>query len=400
MISPMQLYCRAFQAVFNVGARLLRWRMPFVESGAGSVSRIPVLLREQNAGRPMIVTGPRVRKLLLPDIRKALDAAGIDYQIFSDVENNPTSDTCERIRDAYIASGCDSFLAVGGGSPMDAAKAAAALLVRPGRSVQALSGLLKVHRAIPPFIAVPTTAGTGSETTIAAVITDSRTHHKAAIMDLVLVPRCAVLDPVLTAGLPPQTTAATGMDALTHAVEAYLCWTYNTRQSLRLAEEAVTAIFSNLERAYADGSDLAAREAMLNASFKAGFAFTRAGVGNVHAIAHTLGGLYGTAHGLANAVILPVVLEDYGEAVFAKLARLAGLVGLGGTSDAERARGFIAEIRAMNARMGIPDGFDFIRDEDIDTMISWALKEANPVYPVPVIYDRARCRRVIERLRR
>ena len=400
MISPMQLYCRAFQAVFNVGARLLRWRMPSVESGAGSVSRIPALLREQNAGRPMIVTGPRVRKLLLPDILRALDAAGIDYQIFSDVENNPTSDTCERIRDTYITSGCDSFLAVGGGSPMDAAKAAAALLVRPGRSVQALSGLLKVRRAIPPFIAVPTTAGTGSETTIAAVITDSRTHHKAAIMDLVLVPRCAVLDPVLTAGLPPQTTAATGMDALTHAVEAYLCWTYNTRQSLRLAEEAVTAIFSNLERAYADGSDLAAREAMLNASFKAGFAFTRAGVGNVHAIAHTLGGLYGTAHGLANAVILPVVLEDYGEAVFAKLARLAELVGVGGTSDAERARGFIAEIRAMNARMGIPDGFDFIRDEDIDTMISWALKEANPVYPVPVIYDRARCRRVIEKLRK
>lgn len=396
----MQLYCRAFQAVFNVGARLLRWRMPLVESGAGSVSRIPALLREQNAGRPMIVTGPRVRKLLLPDILRALDAAGIDYQIFSDVENNPTSDTCERIRDAYIASGCDSFLAVGGGSPMDAAKAAAALLVRPGRSVQALSGLLRVRRAIPPFIAVPTTAGTGSETTIAAVITDSKTHHKAAIMDLALVPRCAVLDPVLTAGLPPQTTAATGMDALTHAVEAYLCWTYNTRQSLRLAEEAVTAIFSNLERAYADGGDLAAREVMLNASFKAGFAFTRAGVGNVHAIAHTLGGLYGTAHGLANAVILPVVLEDYGEAVFAKLARLAELVGIGGTSDTERAHAFIAEIRAMNARMGIPDGFDFIRDEDIDTMISWALKEANPVYPVPVIYDRARCRRVIEKLRK
>ena len=223
---------------------------------------------------------------------------------------------------------------------------------------------------------------------------------EAAMMDLVLVPRCAVLDPVLTAGLPPQVIAATGMDALTHAVEAYLCWTYNTRQSLRMAEEAVAAIFANLEKAYADGSDLAAREEMLNASFKAGFAFTRAGVGNVHAIAHTLGGLYGTAHGLANAVILPVVLEDYGEAVFAKLARLAELVGVRGANDAEKARGFISEIRAMNARMGIPDGFDFIRDEDMDTMVSWALKEANPVYPVPVIYDRARCRNVIERLRK
>ena len=378
------MYCRAFQSVFNLGARLLKWRMPSVESGVGSVSRIPALLRGQNAKRPMIVTGPRVRRLLLPEILKELDAAGIEYQIFSDVESNPTSDTCEKIRDAYLASGCDSFLAGGGGCPMEAAKAAAAL----------------VRRAIPPFIAVPTTAGTGSETTIAAVITDSKTHHKAAMMDLVLVPRCAVLDPVLTAGLPPQVTAATGMDALTHAVEAYLCWTYNTRQSLRMAEEAVAAIFANLEKAYADGSDLAAREEMLNASFKAGFAFTRAGVGNVHAIAHTLGGLYGTAHGLANAVILPVVLEDYGEAVFAKLARLAELVGVRGANDAEKARGFISEIRAMNARMGIPDGFDFIRDEDMDTMVSWALKEANPVYPVPVIYDRARCRNVIERLRK
>ncbi len=400
MISPMQLYCRAFQSVFNVGARLLKWRMPSVESGAGCVSRIPALLREQNAKRPMLVTGPRVRRLLLPDILKTLDAAGIDYRIFSDVENNPTSDTCEKIRDAYAAHGCDSFLAVGGGSPMDAAKAAAALVVRPGKTVRALSGLLKVRRAIPPFIAVPTTAGTGSETTIAAVITDARTHHKAAIMDPALVPCCAVLDPTLTVGLPPQTTAATGMDALTHALEAYLCRTYNTRQSLRMAEEAVTAIFSNLERAYADGNDLTARAAMLNASFQAGFAFTRAGVGNVHAIAHTLGGLYGTAHGLANAVILPVVLEDYGDAVSSKLARLARLVGIDGVNDAERARGFVAELRAMNARMGIPDGFDFIRDEDIDTMISWALKEANPMYPVPVIYDRARCRRVIERLRK
>lgn len=400
MISPMWLYCRTFQCVFNVGARFLRWRMPFVASGVGSASRIPALLRRQNAGRPMIVTGPRVRRLLLPAILEELAAAGIEYQIYSDVENNPTTDTCEKIRDAYTASGCDSFLAVGGGSPMDAAKGAAALVVRPGKTVQSLSGLLRVRRAIPPFIAVPTTAGTGSETTIAAVITDSRTHHKAAIMDLALVPHCAVLDPVLTAGLPPQATAATGMDALTHAVEAYLCWTYNTRQSLRLAEEAISAIFSNLERAYADGNDLSAREAMLNASFKAGFAFTRAGVGNVHAIAHTLGGLYGTAHGLANAVILPVVLEDYGEAVFAKLARLAGLVGIDGADNAEKAHRFIAQIRAMNARMGIPDGFDFIREEDIDTMVSWALKEANPVYPVPVIYDRARCRRVIERLRK
>ena len=274
-----------------------------------------------------------------------------------------------------------------------------ALAARPGKSISQLSGLLKVGRRIPTFIAIPTTAGTGSETTIAAVITDAETHHKAAVMDLHLIPKYAVLDPLLTVGLPPKTTAATGMDALTHGVEAYLCWTYNTKESIRLAEEAIADIFKYLERAYNDGGDIEAREKMLIASYKAGFAFTRAGVGNVHAIAHTLGGLYGTAHGLANAVILPIVLEDYGSRVYRKLARLAAIVGIKGETEEKLAAGFIAEIRDMNRRMGIPTGFPFIKEEDIETMIIWALAEANPVYPVPVVYDRERCRRVIEKIR-
>ncbi len=219
-------------------------------------------------------------------------------------------------------------------------------------------------------------------------------------MDLRLIPLYAILDPELTVGMPPKTTATTGMDALTHAVEAYICWTYNTRESLRDAEEAVVSIFENLETAYGNGADLAAREAMMLAAYKAGFAFTRAGVGNVHAIAHTLGGFYNTPHGLANAVILPIVLEDYGEAVYGKLARLAELSGVKtGGSEEERALAFIAEIRAMNRRMELPTGFDFIRDEDIPTMIDYALREANPIYPVPVVYDRARCGAVIRRIR-
>ena len=393
------IYYRAFQFVFNFGARCLKWRRPIVVSGQGKLREIPGLLEKEGVKKPLVVSGPTVRRLLLPPLIEAMESAGIEYEIFSDVENNPTSDTCERIKNAYVAAGCDGIIAVGGGSPMDAAKAAAALIVRPGKTVQKLSGLLKVRRTIPPFIAVPTTAGTGSETTIAAVITDSKTHHKAAIMDLCLIPKYAVLDPELTLNLPPMTTAATGMDALTHAVEAYICWTYNTKESYRLAEEAVDGIFKYLERAYNNGHDIEAREKMLEASFKAGFAFTRAGVGNVHAIAHTLGGLYGTAHGLANAVILPIVLEDYGKVVYKKLARLADIAGIGGGSEEEKAKNFIAEIRAMNARFGIPTGFDFIKDEDVDTMINWALKEANPVYPVPVIYDRARCRAVINKIK-
>lgn len=399
MSAGKNAYYRSFQAVFNVGARCLHWRRPIPVSGAGSIRKIPELLKKEKVSRVLVVTGPTVGKRLAPGILEELDRAGIAYTLFAEVEANPSVSTVEKIRRLYLDNRCEGFIAIGGGSPMDAAKAAAARIVRPNTPVGKMAGLLKVGKKIPPYIAVPTTAGTGSETTIAAVITDGETHHKYALMDLHLVPKYAVLDPEMTRELPPKITATTGMDALTHAVEAYLCWTYNTQESIRLAEEAVCEIFRYLERAYRDGNDMEARTQMLIASYKAGFAFTRAGVGNVHAIAHTLGGLYNTPHGLANAVLLPIVLEDYGEAVHEKLAHLAELTGVKyGGSDAEKANAFIEEIRAMNRRMEIPSGFDFIREEDIPQMIQWALAEANPVYPVPVVYDSARCERVIRRV--
>jgi len=399
MRSIKKAYYRSFQAVFNIGARCLFWRRPVPVSGVGAVGRIPELLKKEKVDKVMVVTGPTVGKRLAPKILTELDRAGIAYTHFSEVEANPSVNTVNRIQKRYLESGCQGFIAIGGGSPMDAAKAAAARVVRPGVEVGKMAGLLKVGKKIPPYVAVPTTAGTGSETTIAAVITDSDTHHKYALMDLHLVPKYAVLDPEMTRELPPKITASTGMDALTHAVEAYVCWTYNTKESIRLAEEAVCGIFRFLERAYADGNDMAARTEMLLAAYKAGFAFTRAGVGNVHAIAHTLGGLYNTPHGLANAVILPIVLEDYGAAVEEKLAHLAELTGLSTTgSSAQKAGAFIREIRSMNRRMGIPTGFDFIQEEDIPQMIEWALAEANPVYPVPVVYDEKRCEKVIRRI--
>lgn len=399
MTMMQKAYARCFQAVFNIGARFLRWRKPIPVTGPGCSGQIPALVKREGIRKVMVVTGPSVGKKFAPRILIALDEAGLSYELFTEVESNPSVRTVERIRDLYKECGCQGFVAIGGGSPMDAAKAAAALIARPRATLDSMAGLLKVGKPIPPFIAVPTTAGTGSETTIAAVVTDPKTHHKYALMDLHLVPKVAVLDPELTRELPPAITAATGMDALTHAVEAYLCWTYNTKESLRLAEEAVCGIFCYLERAYRNGKDMEARGEMLLASYRAGFAFTRAGVGNVHAIAHTLGGLYNTPHGLANAVILPIVLEDYGPAVWHKLARLAELTDVKTQgSEAEKARAFIAEIRAMNRRMQIPAGFSFIREEDIPQMIRWALAEANPVYPVPVIYGEARCEQVIRRV--
>lgn len=394
-MSLKNVYCRAYQVCFAVGARLLPWRRPECITGLGSFARVPSLLAERGVRKPLIVASRRQSQT--PAFQEMLGhLAG--WSLYTGVTANPRVETVEAIAAQYRRSGCDGFVAVGGGSPMDAAKAAAARLARPEKTVPQLGGLLKVRRRVPPLIAVPTTAGTGSETTIAAVVTDG--HHKYAISDLCLIPRYAILDTTLSTGLPPRITAETGMDALTHAVEAYLSRFYNTGMTRALAESAVVAIFAHLERAYRDGASLDDRAAMLQASFDAGAAFTRASVGNVHAIAHTLGGLYGVPHGLANAVLLPLVLEDYGAAAYPRLAHLARLLGLKGDTEETRAKAFIAEIRAMNARMNVPDRFDCIRDEDIPLMARWAAREANPVYPVPVIYDEARFARVIERARR
>lgn len=393
---------RTFQFVFNIGARVLPWRKATPIKGAGAIHQIPAILQKENVSRVMVVTDPGLMAAgIAPSILAVLDEAGMPYTLYSEVLPNPTVDMVNTIYDLYTDTNCSGFVAIGGGSSMDAAKAAAGRVKRPNKSVQQLKGLFKVLGRIAPFIAVPTTAGTGSETTIAALITDPKTHHKYSIMDLSLIPHYAILDPDLTLGLPPHITSTTGMDALTHAVEGYLCWTYNTKESKQYALDATSEIMNNLEVVYEDGSNVKAREAMLDAAYRAGFAFTRAGVGNVHAIAHTLGGLYNTPHGLANAVILPIVLEDYGEAVYEKLAHMARVSGLAATElpDDEAAQLFIAHIRSLNKLMDIPTGFDFIKDEDIEQMITWALKEANPLYPVPVIYDRKRCRKVIERIR-
>lgn len=392
-------YYRSFQAVFNVAARCLYWRKPITVEGEGALSKAPELFKKNHVKKVMIVTGRTVGKTIAPVAKAALDKAGIAYEHYSEVSANPTVTVVNEIQKLYLETGCDGFLAIGGGSPIDAAKAAAALVACPGRTLAQMAGLFRVLRRLPPFVAVPTTAGTGSETTIAAVITDAATHHKYAVMDICLVPRYAVLDPVHTRDLPPKSTSTTGMDALTHAVEAYLCWTNRTKEVDRDAEEATVTIFKYLERAYRDGSDMEARDNMLMAAFKAGFAFTRAGVGNVHAIAHTLGGLYNVPHGLANAVILPIVLEDYGARVYKRLARLAEITGTrtDGT-DEDKAKAFIAEIYAMNARMGIPRGIEGIKEEDIPQMVDWALAEANPTYPVPVVYTREHCAQVIRRI--
>ena len=187
------------------------------------------------------------------------------------------------------------------------------------------------------------------------------------------------------------------MDALTHAVEAYI-GKGNVKSTIQYAEKATKMIFENLETVYNDGKNIEARNQMLLASYNAGMAFTRAYVGYVHAIAHNLGGLYGLPHGLANAVILPVVLEAYGSAVYKQLAKLADIVGIKGDSEEAKAKAFIAEIKAMNQRMNIPTGFTQIQEKDIPTIVERALKEGNPGYPVPVIFGKEEMTAIVKSL--
>lgn len=378
---------RIYQGAFKLAMNFLDWSEPQLLEGKGSVLRLPEFIKSKGINKVLVVTDKGLMSLnLLDPMFEKLKEAGVEYVVYDGVQPNPTIPNIEAAREMYLKNGCEGFIAFGGGSSMDCAKVAAARVVKPNQTVRQMRGYLKVLKKLPPFFAVPTTAGTGSETTVAAVVTDPETHEKNAINDICLRPKFAVLDPELTVGLPPHITSTTGMDALTHAVEAYIGRS-NTKQTREQAEKATKLIFDNIEEAYNNGKDYEARANMLKGSYWAGCAFTRAYVGYVHAIAHNLGGLYGTPHGLANAVILPYVLEWYGDCIYPQLAKLADIVGITGSSEAEKAQAFIAAIKKLNADMNIPTTFDFIKEEDLPTLIHRALKEGNPGYPVPRIMD-------------
>lgn len=371
----------------KVSNYFMGYHMPEYVFGRGLIKKLPQILKDKDAGKVLVVTDEGlVRAGIAGMIEDLLKEAGIEYELFSSVKQNPTSDDVEAGYKTFRENDCDSVLGVGGGSPMDCAKGICAKAAHPKKSVRQMQGLLKVHKRIPELFMVPTTSGTGSETTVAAVITDAETHRKAAINDLVLIPSFAVLDPELTVTLTPELTATTGMDALCHAVEAYTNQLYNTETENTLALKAVRLIYDNLLPAYKDGGDIVARENMQLAAFYAGRAFTRGCVGYVHAIGHTLGGLYGVPHGKAMAILLPHVMRAFGPAAHDRLAELADSCGITGKDSAETAEKFIGWMEETKRNTGIPEKPDMIKNEDVDQMIRWAMKEANPLYPTPVLW--------------
>ncbi len=382
-----RLYCRLYQLTLKVAAHFLPWRKPPLLEGENSLNKLPPLIKSKAIDSVLIVTDKGITSLgLMNELFEGLKAIGINYVVYDKTVPNPTIDNIEDALICYKTNKCKAIIAFGDGSPIDCAKAVGARVARPEKSIPQMKGQLKVRKEIPPFFAIPTTSGTGSETTLAAVISNNKTHEKYALNDTVLIPHFAVLDPLLTIKLPPHITATTGMDALTHAIEAYIGKS-NTVETKRCSKEAVALIFENLYEAYSNGANIKARTNMQKASYLAGIAFTRAYVGYVHAIAHTLGGFYSIPHGLANAIILPYVLEYYGKSAQKPLAELADLVGISKSTDTEeqKAKKFIKAIKELNENMKIPKKVNGIVENDIPIMVERALKEANPLYPVPKI---------------
>lgn len=390
-------YCRTFQAVMKLANYALPYRTPQIIEGENSIQQLENLLLSKGYTSFFLVSDPVIEQL---GLTKDLYQTKLKVSSFSDVAPNPTSQNVEDGFTHYLPIKGVPIVAIGGGSVIDCAKAIAAKAVHPHKTVRQLQGILKVRHKTPLFIAIPTTAGTGSETTLAAVITDSNTHHKASITDPSIIPSIAVLNPKLTLGLPPHITATTGMDALCHAVEAYTNQTYNTPLENQMAKEAVQLIHQYLYQAYQHGDDLDARAKMQRAAFCSGRAFTRGGVGYVHAVGHTLGGIYGVPHGLAMSIILPHVLRQYGRAVSSRLAELAKACGMQGENENELAENFIVWIEQMKEQMSIPQGVDMIQDKDVGQIIQWAMAEANPLYPTPVVWLKKDFEQLVQTLRR
>ena len=375
-------YCRVFQTAFRAALPILPYREPEILHACKEIGKV---IKKENVTSVLIVTDKGiVDNGLLSSVEEALNENHVPYKVYDKTKPNPTVANVEEALSLYHTSHCNCLIAVGGGSAMDCAKAVGARVAYPKRTLNQMGGKLKVWRKLPCLIAIPTTAGTGSEVTLAAMITDAFSHRKYAIMSFPLIPHYAVLDARLTYSLPPHLTSTTGMDALTHAVEAYIGRS-TTKETRILALDATKLVFENIMTAYKDGTNHTARENMLHAAYKAGIAFSKSYVGYIHALAHALGGKYGTAHGLANAVIMPYVLEAYGKSVYKKLYELGTYAGVCNKTDSHQvgAEKFIDAIKKRNADMGIPETIEGIRKEDIPSLAKHAEKEANPLYPVP-----------------
>lgn len=382
-------YYRSYHMALGVAVRCLRFPKQKIISKTNGLLEISKILIKNNIQKVCVVCSKSVRKTGgLDEMLQSLKCNGISYVIFEDINPNPTIENVEKGANCYQSNHCQALIAVGGGSPMDCAKGIGLKISNPNMSYSTMKKLVVRKRFRPLFVAVPTTAGSGSESTVAAVISNPAKKEKYAIISFKAVPKYVILEEELTLKLPAQVTAYTGMDALTHAIEAYI-GTISTSYTKGESLKAIRLIHENLITAYSDGGNRIARKNMLLASNHAANAFTRVYVGYVHAISHALSALYDVGHGKTNAIVLPHVLKYYGKSIEKKLAEIARSIELGceNESDESLAEKMIDWIEEMNQKMNIPDKLVELQEHDIDVIVKKALREANPDYPVPRIMD-------------
>mmetsp|Transcript_68642 Transcript_68642/g.128042 ORF Transcript_68642/g.128042 Transcript_68642/m.128042 type:complete len:458 (-) Transcript_68642:73-1446(-) len=413
-----------------IASRIVPVARPRLLTGPNKTSELGRLLQELGSKKPLVVTDRvLIDSGIVAPVNKALSSCGLSFETYEGVLPNPHVELVEEAEALFRQGSCDGLVAVGGGSAMDLAKVVGARICN-AKSIKAYHGAFTVTtlglRKLPPMVAVPTTAGTGSECTVAAVISVPKEESKIIIMDLGFIPPVAVLDPMLLLQLPPVVTAATGMDALTHAIESYLSG-IRSSETAKWSLEAVQKIYQSLQKSYKDGKDVDAREQMLTASHLAGLAFTRANVGNVHAIAHQLGAIFHTPHGIANAMLLPHVLEYYldgeeGEGasycadMYCELAVAAGL-SAGKPTDLKMkrdlARQFVVSIVEMAEAMSLPTSIPELTQARVAEVAQRALNEtdgcsqgtSNPIkyllelgYQPPRYMSLSECEEIISKL--
>ena len=390
---------RVRQAIFSPIQKIQLYMQPKMIKGEHALLDLVDVLKEKHLTHYMIVTTPGfIKRGTLQSFFEALTQNDIQYSIFHDVKPDPEISDVEKLKEMFIKDGCQALIAIGGGSVIDCSKAALACVPMKNLDVKTIFHTGRVSKQLPLLIAVPTTAGTGSEVTAGAVITDPIKKRKYALSHLFLIPKYAVLDASLLTSLPAKMTAYSGMDALTHAIEAYInC--FNNRKTNEYALCAIKSIFQYLVPSFEDGLNMQYRLELLEASYNAGVAISNNYVGYVHAIAHGIGGMYHLQHGMINAIILPIVLEEYGGAVVGKLAKIADVVGINGITDQEKSKQFIQKLKELNHIFSIPTSISEIQNEDIHYLATGAEKEGNPTYPTPVTWNVAQFEKVIRKIK-
>ena len=384
--------------VLNIITRLLKVPAPDMLAGEGSAKQLCRLIAFSGFRNVLIVTdADLVRLNLHKPLLEELERLDVKATVFHGISPNPTEEQMEAGIAAGKQVGCDAVLGLGGGSPMDSAKVVACGITND-KPISAMEGAFKLKEPGLPIYLVPTTAGTGSEVTIASVVTSTREKRKFTVADTKLVASAIALDHTLMLGIPPKITAETGMDVLTHAVEAFISTRADSR-TMAASRLAVKLVFDHLKTVYDNGGDLTGREAMAFASYKGGIAI-QIGVGYVHGIAHQLGGRYHITHGLANAVLLPHVLDFSKDKCTARLAELADVAGLEteGKGEAEKADLFIGAVKELSRSLDIPETFEQIQRDDFPKIYAEAQKESISLFGIPKYMTRNDMYGVLEKV--